>query len=641
MHATGSDALCPEQETVSKHQSPWRHLLHQYWWLLIIIAPASTLLVIPTTVHSGPITSSKLTTPWNDSEDPAVIAQLTDVHVNNLEPIKGQNLHQAINACAQWNIRDILITGDLVDNWGYRSFGKYGQQHEPDFQAYHNILEGICPDSNCNKRLTETAGNHDLFGLFRYSSSRNNYRKYARSAPQDVSRFWASPVETNDFILLPLNPFRFPTPHAKFDFWVMQTTEILDRLEKGLKEATEMSHKHPGRPKPIILLCHYPAKLWILDFVRSSTGKTFKEILQNSEIALYLSGHIHPDKSKYVHYQGILEVCAQDLAQHNAYSIITIDNGRAYHRTYDIHEVPKVLLTHPIPSTMLTKLMPFSEKTTSIRLLSMNKSLNIQVSGAVNGKMKCVRQLKNGAWLYTHPLTNLENGLHTLEFSGDWEYKVEFFVGKTIESFTEDDYSSFNCFIVSGFVGVFIIGVNLMYLMPCQLFSRLEVNERIQLLPERLRHLLIFAMFAPVILPFSFVDIEGYIGWTFWYGYYADFSLVYDLWGQVICLVYEAGVVLSAVLFASTMAKPVPWRWVFVLDVVFSIGLLWGCVCYALSAIIEASGQVFACTSPLFVFMPVILYLSILGWRVRECFKQRIDDAGMKESMIHRESLEV
>lgn len=608
--------LLPESSGDNRNFDIGGHLWNQYWWVLLIAASLMLLWVVPMSTSSGTIESAEIEKTWNDDEDPIIIGHLTDVHINSLEPQRNHKFKTVLKNYRKFNLDTLIITGDLVDNWGDRRFGQYGQQFEPDYQLYRKLSTEY---HQAVKNVIELAGNHDVFGLSQYESPNNNFLKYTkthtRHPDQKLEEFWATPIETDEVVVLALNPFRFPAPHAKFDFWVRQTAEILDFLERSLARANEMAKRSTGRSKPVIVACHYPMTFWVMTNVRSSSGSTFEEIIERSGASLYISGHAHPTHSHYRHHNGFLEVCAQDLNEHDGYSIITIDNGRPYHRTYNVSETPNVILTHPVPAKMLTKNVPFSEKTTAIRLISMNDSLNIEVRGVVDGKMKCVRQLKNGAYLYSYPLKNLERGFHTLEFDGDWKYELDFFVGTQMNSFEEDYYIPVNQIVFALALLAIAVLVNCLFLRPCRSIH-VDVNDRIRLLPTWLRYLLTFSVIAPLVLPIAFVNIEGEIGFTCLYGYYADFGFVYDVWGQIIVMVYELGVVLSSVLFAATMVNCVPWHSVFLFDIVISFAMLIGSLKYVSKGLIESSGHVLAALSPLFVFMPIILYSAIIIWRV-------------------------
>jgi hypothetical protein len=161
-----------------------------------------------------------------------------------------------------------------------------------------------------------------------------------------------------------------------------------------------------------------------------------------------------------------------------------------------------------------------------------------------------------------------------------------------------------------------ILIVNFLILSPG--FPRFPFGprQRLQALPGWFRLVLIAACLAPLCLPLSLISIEGHAGFNIWYGYLAGGQLFYDVWGQIFVLVYEGAIVLPALLFASAMAAKEEWDLVFTFDALFAAGAWAGAFWYQLHAIGESAGEFFAFCSPLFLFAPIMLYGSIVGWRV-------------------------
>jgi hypothetical protein len=229
-----------------------------------------------------------------------------------------------------------------------------------------------------------------------------------------------------------------------------------------------------------------------------------------------------------------------------------------------------------------------------------------------------VRPLTANWYLYTCPLQGLEFGHHRLEFSGDWSSSVDFFVGQSLPSFPEKIYHHQVDLWLAQIGCWFVLAVNFVILMPGHLSSRFGPRGRVRSLPLWLRVMLFGAYLAPLLLPLSLIEIDGHIGFNFWYGYAVGGEMFYDVWGQVFVLVYEVAVVLPALHFASALVASEKWRAVFVVDAVFAAGA-WACaVSYEVDAIGESAGEGFAWTSPLFVLLPVVLYAVIVGWRIFE-----------------------
>jgi hypothetical protein len=419
-----------------------------------------------------------------------------------------------------------------------------------------------------------------------------------------VEDFWVSIQVTDDCTFVSLNPFRFPTPHARFDFFARTSRDLLNAIEVGLLGLN-------GR-KPIVLLSHYPINFWIHKGVRSSRGRTFRDLIGASNASIFLSGHTHPPRGQWFHHAGLMEAVGRDLTKHDGWSIVTIDNGRAVHHSFALADDPITILTHPPPAKGLSNAMPFVEATTAVRVVSKSRSLNVSVGGKA---MRRIRRLGNGLWLYSVPLEGVAPGLHKLEFRGDWTYESEFYVGDELPSFKEPIYASDPSLISAQFAFYFVSFVNFVLLLPVGC-CRVGPRGRIAMLPFWLRMVLFAAFLAPVALPISFLDIEGHVGINFWYGYYIGGRLFYDVWGQIIVMVYQAGVVLGVSLFASALAVSNPWHPVFIIDGIVAASTWASALKFVRVAVAEAAGIVYTMLSPLFMFVPAIVYVILVVWRL-------------------------
>ena len=630
--------------------SPKKHLLSQYFWLLLILFSVYFSITRVPTQDSGIINSAVPSQKWSDEIDPIWFGHITDVHLNALNGKTNSHFFDAMHSLSKMSMDDLLISGDLVDNWGEIIFAQYGHQYLPDYVLFNNSVSKY---SASFKNIFDMPGNHDEFGIYEFKSPNHlilNFSKYFnRNNFKRIDDYWASSKETDDFIYIFLNPFRFPSPHARFDYFVRPTTEILDFVEKELDKYNNQMDDQK-KSKPIIVACHYPMYFW-LNTAISSSKKTFREIIKDSRASVYLSGHTHPANSVFQHHDGFLEVVGADVKEHASFSICAFDNGRVSYHTFKKLSDAKIILTHPIPARYTSNRNAFSERDTSVRILVFSKAyknstntnnealldhlknLNIKVRGAVEGKLVYQREVKPGVFLYSLPFS-LDDGYHTIEFYGDWNYECDFYVGSKIASFKEIRYGFVNLFSTAIIYSVVSTIVNFIILLPINLTldnfinswlgefffytigGFLAVRFRIQCLPYWLRMMLFLAFLAPLFLPISLVEDEGHYGFNCVYGYFFDGVFVYDIWGQIICMVYEVCIVLFASLFASGMAVSQPWSNIFLIDgFVGIIGLIISFKSLN-RLVIESSGPFLTYLSPLFVFVPIVLYLSILFWRL-------------------------
>ena len=125
------------------------------------------------TESTQPIYSQKQPKSYNSSLSPSFIGFFTDVHINSLIPSTEEVTHKSIQVLQNLNIKNLIIGGDLVDDWATNTSIKFGHQYEPDFQAYKRIF------SDKFDNIVEVAGNHDEFGVGSYNSDIHNFRKYS------------------------------------------------------------------------------------------------------------------------------------------------------------------------------------------------------------------------------------------------------------------------------------------------------------------------------------------------------------------------------------------------------------------------------------------------------------------------------
>lgn len=602
------------------------HLISQYFWLIFIVSFSYFGITNVPYQKSGDINSTQIINKWDDDKNPSWFGVITDVHLNSLDSATNPHCYNALSALSNLSVDDLLILGDLVDNWGETIFSKYGHQYEQDYILYNQTFKKY---ESHFKNIIDLAGNHDEFGIYSVSSNYHHFldhsRFFKRATYSTERKFWASTFESDDFIFILLNPYRYPAPHAKFDYFVRPTTAMLDSVQEEID-------KHKKAEKPVVVACHYPMYFW-LNTSKSSKKKTLIDIVKESNVHLYLSGHIHPSVSVFEHHNGFLEIAVSDVKEHSNFGICAFDNGRPSFHTYKNLSDAKIILTHPIPVHEMTCRSPFIERDTSIRLLVFgDKDKKIKVRGAVEGQLKYQREIKPNVYLYSLPIS-LDNGYHNLEFYGDWKYEMEFYVGPQIPSFPERRYGSTNLFNTAIIYSFIFFVVNLFILFPFPLFidnvinttnhllvalfsGFLDVRFRISLLPRWLRYELFFACLAPLFFPISFVEDEGHLGMILVYGYYFNWTFVYDIWGQLICGVYELSVVLMITLFASGLAVSNPWHHIIFIDCIVGFGGFFYGVYFLNTAVMEASGPFLTNISPLFIFIPIILLFSIIFRRI-------------------------
>ena len=110
--------------------------------------------------------------------------------------------------------------------------------------------------------------------------------------------------------------------------------------------------------------------------------------------------------------------CTSSAFDKKRAGLITIDNGNLiYHEVYIPYygSKPLFFLTYPTPNEQISSHHIFNLNNFEIRVLSykIDKNITLKVEGDINGELKYVMTLSNGAILYSMPI-NLPNGSYRI-----------------------------------------------------------------------------------------------------------------------------------------------------------------------------------------------------------------------------------
>jgi len=607
------------------------YFVSQYLWIVIIYVLLSFGIFYSPVQSVGLISSPPATKSWNSSENPRIFTHLTDVHLSTYDSIVVDRFSKAINISYGLGSEFIVLTGDIVDNWGETSKLSYGHQYEPDFRLYRKTLQENKPEGY---ELFDIPGNHDEYGVPSLSSSQHLFLKYSNSFDEtfakDQKKYWVSTKSINGISFVYFNPYIYPTPHAKLGFWPNPTQELLDLIEKEVNNTANNDN--------IVFVTHFPVHLWSNIF-KSTSGKTFKDIVRSSSAKLILTGHLHPKDFVIQHHNGLLEIVGPDLLDHNRFGIVSIDNNRYAYHEVDPNIPLNAVVTHPVPTNQLSRNTCFSETNSEIRVLVFSNDLKeINFTGSYNGSLQRERMVSNGVWLYSFPVL-FSIGKHHIEFVGDWNHSIDFFIGQSV-SLPKEDIYGFPNFTTTAMVAFAIYFVLCFYLVipvhsgavnaakwvsgrgnqhywftSCFLGFAM-VKHRISSLPKWIQVFMIIIFVEPFLIPLTFFDIGGAFGGIWAWGYYSNSVFRYDIYSVIFCLVYYAVVVMPLILLASAFSISLPFRPIFILDIlVFIFGLLLSCLS-VLTLITEAAGLHYAMFSPGFVITPIVGMLILVIWRI-------------------------
>ena len=574
---------------------------------------------------------------FDPSLDPILLMHVSDAHINAKEKglIKKDQLRKAFELFNVWNPAALFLSGDIVDNKDITDYDiAYGDQHEADFLMYKDLLNS----TNINlSKLYDIAGNHDEYGVGSFDSSVHYLRKYANYYNafdiNSLKDFWVSRVETDDFELFILDPFWFPVPHAKLAFDISPDSDFLDTVEDKFKQYPRLTES----TKPRIVMCHFPLQRWINN-KKSSSKKTINDIVQENNVSIFISGHMHPSHATIDHHGETLEVICPDLKSHKRFGLITVDNGNVVY-----HDMPLVLygeeaalVTYPVPKDQLSSQVSFNDKNAELRVIVLSDAddIHLVVNGLINGTLKKVRTIFNGYSLLSIPFPpDIPEGDHEVFISGDFHMSVRFTVGPTANLNWKEKYFAnphwrgvVYAALALSWIGLFIATLPIKYKIgdivdrwilsdnndPNQIkyylisifCGPLVMNSRISRLPAFYRVFLFALVLYPTFLPLIFINVEHYIGIIWTYGYIIGGSLNFDYWGQKYCCLYVTVFLLPLVLFSS--AATMPFHPILIFDLIVFLTGIGSTAFFNFYFVVEAVNVVLAILSPAFSLLPLV-----------------------------------
>lgn len=637
------------------------------WWLSIASTYITVLLVIgviciPFTlthvIKTNPFSSNIAKTKFNEEEDPTLILQFSDIHVNHMKDKNNEIFRKSVEFGNQIHPDLFLFTGDLVDDLPQLKHPKYPTQQPKDWEIYRNITESISADE-----LFEIAGNHDEYAVYSFDSKSHNFANSIKRNFSNIDEFqlYNKTISADGYKIhiIGANPFVFPSAHAPYVYWPRPTKELLDKIEKFLENVPESDE--------VIFTTHYPLKTY-LGYTKSSSGKTFVDIISSGKVHYYLSGHLHPDHPRFLHFTNILEVVAVDLTYHNGFGGITFDNRRFVYHNINATNPKKSFVTYPVPTEQLTNHQIFNEPGIPLRVISyQSEAPTITISGDATGQMNCEKR-KKGFYLCMFE-NDLQEGTHTITFGGDMNETVEFTIANKSSLYRENDYRIWIDYYEQytfQFIVLFVVLLFIFFPLPQSQFSQTIISHlrgqesvitiqtyiilllfggfiylrfRIQRLPIWIKTLLMIALFYPFVLPIALMEIEGHLGFIWMWGYFCGGKNYYSPWSQFDFVFYYITILLPVALLAASISLSYPYTIqsfipVFV-DIVTAVAGIVADVLVMRRFIYESVGFVFAPLSFVFVFIPIILYASLIIWRIFMALKN--EQAGIsttKESMF-------
>lgn len=557
------------------------------------------------TNNKNQLTQENWQTSINFNDDPILLMQLSDLHLNNKynNNKTANQFFKALNQSATYYFPStIIISGDLVDNLDdLKDDIGYGVPHLGDYLLYQSVLKSV---HNLTDSIIDIAGNHDEYGVgdlhspYHYISNYSLY--YSRYHTTDnISSFWISRHETDKIEIFSISPFWHPIPHTHLAFNIYPTSDFLDTLEHTLNE-------HSVSSKPRLVQCHFPLNLWFgKNRIKSThSKKTVIEILRSANVSLFMSGHWHPRSIIAYHHRDLLEIVCPDLKDHLKFGLIAIDNGRlSYHETL-LTQQSKFIVTHPVPIQQFSSQTTFHESLTPIRILAFEQLESITARIDENEyKLNFTKMTNNHHFLYSLNNVSLSNGKHHLKVTSTANGQAvveefDFFIGESIDMDPELDFTHpsykivlYCCLGLTWFT-LFIITFPIVKISDsvCQIFKISEFNEWIfgndshhdkiccytilNLLksfflgplamnqrinkcsiPLSLRLFTFAIVVYAACLPNSFIVTEKYVGIIWAYGYIFKGRNIFDQWGPKYVACYVSVFLVPAVVLLDSISS--------------------------------------------------------------------------------------
>ena len=581
----------------------------RYAWLLFVLFPV--LFILPWRLPKATNTfyPRSPNSPWNSSSNPTWFVHMSDVHLSR----KRKKSYPYISSVLNWSLGKfkpdrVVVAGDLTDNQGPEKFRPYRRQLQSDWDLYQKLLKSFNLTST---NLIQTMGNHDVYALKAYEETENFGKGFFpnRTSFHMSTVFYQHENTTYKFVVL--NQYDFPTGPICLLQWSFITDEVKASLEKELRK---------DDCDVVIVVSHNPA-------LRYHKLTTFANILKNSpKVRFMLSGHWHPMFGGILHFGDVVEIVSPPLFKVPRIGIVTFDNQRCGYNLLDKNWDVKAIMTHPISDFFASNYNLFNEEKTEIRALGFSEEpLNLGVYGDVVGRLRRVRKLKDGVYLYSLPM-KLPPGKHILIKGGDWNGTVEFTIGEPVKPFREVPYMNRSSYgwtvlFVLMYIPALFLSIPLKWLpgIPGSSWSVVGVfvrsfahaRARIDELPETFKKLLWIETMLCVILPISFFRtrdllcachvIGNFFGHRYRYHYIgAKYGLTY-----LACMFYPVVNIVNGLPYAQ---PDVIMIFIDLLFLVYGIGkwmydLMWLC---------DMFGMEYAGISPIMTLFPVSLYGSLL-----------------------------
>lgn len=559
---------------------------------------------------------------------PLFFVHFTDIHINYIQPVNIPIYEKAIHNINKLDYDYVLTTGDLTNGCPYYDRVRYCYQSDKEWFIYKN-LSSLIPSN----KLIEVAGNHDMWGISSFYSKGNYFPKNRQlnKTIMQIDSFYINKrvitsLNNNKTYIFSINPFKFPSAHAPFNYVPRYSTDMLDKLEDDIKIINEEDN--------VIFISHFPLDFSRNTVVRSTNGYKFYDIITKicKGRKYYISGHSHPRETLFLRHDDILEIVGRNMKNTGNFGVFTLDHDKLVYTDANVNKLNTIFLTSPIPSQQIGPKSIYTEGVGYIRVIAFTKETpNIYATGDVNGKLEC-RNIDKKSGIICQIPYNFTEGSYNVTLNGDFSYKLHFSVGSlklTGYQLRVEPIGS-NVGILTPLMILFIV-VTLFIVLPsgeynffpdyCKWLrfekvgihgwtisifgSILVVKSRISTLPKWARMYLILIVIYPIILPHSFMNVEGRFGFLLIYGIFCNYEIHESPFCSMYICVYYGCVTIPTLLVASSIAEnnSIYW-WSYIEFIICMTGAV-PLIHFVKFYVLESSGFLLTPFSPCFVIIPI------------------------------------
>ena len=505
-------------ENINNSQLICFYFTSELGFLILIFFILLLIYISPSYHPSKTFYSKSLNIPFNTSSVPKILLHTSDIHVSHNSLNRRNHSYEFLKLILKYSPDIILSTGDNSDNFERVNKSKrVGKQLKKDWELYNKTIKKLFS----KYKVIDIAGNHDIWGVDSVKSEENMFLDYSfiynRSNVKTEKDFIVKKIKIMNLTFILFNDYQFPSPHPPYTAEAYTNRYRLNLLENVLEE---------NKNETCYILTHYPVDRAIL--TKSSNGHSFSEIISKKNVGGIFTGHEHPKKVRMIHHSNIggLEYCVPAVLEKNKAGLITIDNENLVYHPINVKKnkiLQSCFLIYPIPSNQISAQHVFNLNKFNIKVLYYDfdnegkENISLLIDGDINGKLKYVNKLENGAMIFSYPV-ELKNGSYNIRIRGNkCEINTNFFIGASYKSNKEKKIKDPDAKIIFRFSSILVVFLLFVIIFPfggnfnyVKEIETLIKNEDSAMCIRKCFYIIILIFLGPLILRERFLHLNKY-----------------------------------------------------------------------------------------------------------------------------------